>query len=165
MIVARASDRPRSSREKRGRECVLVGLLTAELGCLAFSSVRSVAGTTNNGKRGENTFQRSITAAGPFRIHTGFPVRRPRQAAEPATRTRAFKLSGRTTPVKYEPQRSQDCLILAPARPHRPPHGIFSPVGEGGRTPDEAACRTALGSLSGTEVHSVVSSLTKRSAL
>jgi hypothetical protein len=33
-------------------------------------------------KRG-NTRKRTVTAAGPFRIRTGFPVRRPRQAAEP----------------------------------------------------------------------------------
>ena len=42
-------------------------------------------GRTNNGNKRGNTLKRSITAAGPFRIYTGFPVRRPKQAAGPAT--------------------------------------------------------------------------------
>ena len=50
--------------------------------------------------RGVNTFERSITAAGPFRIRTGFPVRRSWQAARPATSTRerALTISGRMQP-------------------------------------------------------------------
>ena len=42
-------------------------------------------GRTNNGNKRGNTRKHSVTAAGPFRIHTGFPVRRLRQAAGPAT--------------------------------------------------------------------------------
>jgi hypothetical protein len=42
-------------------------------------------GRTNNGNKRGNTLKHSITAAGPFRICTGFPVRRPQQAAGPAT--------------------------------------------------------------------------------
>ena len=60
-----------------------VGLRTSELGCRAFSSIDPVHGATNNGNKRGNTRLRSVTAAGPFRIRTGFPVRRPRQAAEP----------------------------------------------------------------------------------
>ena len=37
--------------------------------------------------RNEATFRRSITAAGPFRIRTGFPVHRTRQIAVPITST------------------------------------------------------------------------------
>jgi hypothetical protein len=60
-----------------------VGLRTSELGCRAFSSARPNSGRTNNGHQRGNTRDRSVTAAGPFRIHTGFPVRRAWQAAEP----------------------------------------------------------------------------------
>ncbi len=44
-----------------------------------------VLGRTNNGNKRGNTRKHSVTAAGPFRIRTGFPVRRLRQAAWPAT--------------------------------------------------------------------------------
>ena len=60
-----------------------VGLRTSEQGCRAFSSVGPGHDQTNNGNKRGNTRLRSVTAAGPFRIRTGFPVRRPRQAAEP----------------------------------------------------------------------------------
>jgi hypothetical protein len=67
-------------------EWVLVGLLTCELGQPAFSSVQSHTGWADNGK-GWAAFRHSITAAGPFRICTEFPVRRTRQTAVPATST------------------------------------------------------------------------------
>jgi hypothetical protein len=79
--------RQRSSRAERSKRWVLVGLLTNELECQAFSSIRTVDPRTNNGNKRGNTLWRSITAAGPFRDYTGFPVRRSRQAAEPATST------------------------------------------------------------------------------
>src|SRR5512132_4249122 len=57
----------------------LVGLLTPELGRRAFSS-GGLVGQPDNGKWRCVAREHSVTAAGPFRFRTGFPVRRSRQA-------------------------------------------------------------------------------------
>ena len=57
----------------------LVGLLTPELGRRAFSS-GGLVGRPDNGKWRCVAREHSVTAAGPFRFRTGFPVRRSRQA-------------------------------------------------------------------------------------
>jgi hypothetical protein len=68
-----ALDRP--ERCGRRRVTTSVGLLTSELERPAFSSLGDPGGSRPTMARWRRSNGRSVTAAGPFRSRTGFPVR------------------------------------------------------------------------------------------